>query len=122
MIELQWHLYSLIFLLGFVYLVAFWSAAMQSDALIGSDGLLPMRLYLDAVAEHFDGRWNAFLKFPSLFWVADADWMLTAVCWLGVALSVAVMAGDSASDPMALLSEMSELSQATRDAAIHRRA
>lgn len=85
--------FAILRLLGLVYFVAFWTAVMQADGLIGSHGLLPMGSYLDAIAQHFGSRWSGFANFPSLFWITDADWLLTGVAWLGALLSLAVLAG-----------------------------
>ena len=80
-------------LLGLVYFVAFFTAVMHADALIGSDGLLPAHLYLDAAADHFGSRAAGFLERPGLFWITGADWFLSLVSWLGALLSLAVLFG-----------------------------
>jgi hypothetical protein len=78
-------------LLGLVFLVAFVSAWVQIDGLIGSRGILPVGSFAERVAEALgDARW---WKLPSLLWLAPADWMLDALCAVGVALSVLAMLG-----------------------------
>ena len=59
--------FVLLRLLGFVYAVAFLAAALQLVPLIGSDGLLPIAPYLDAVAQHMGSRWDGFWALPTLF-------------------------------------------------------
>ena len=85
--------FVLLRLLGFVYAVAFLAAALQLVPLIGSDGLLPLAPYLDAVAEHVGSRWDGFWALPTFFWLNASDGALRAVAWSGFALSCAVVVG-----------------------------
>lgn len=78
-------------LLGVVYLVAFLSALLQGPALIGEDGLLPMRRHLDAVAGFYG--WTAFFHAPSIFWISTSDAMLVFVSALGLVLAFSVIGG-----------------------------
>jgi hypothetical protein len=78
--------------LGFVYLVAFVSLANQLLPLLGSQGLLPVGLYLDRITPG-GGRLAGFLQAPSLFWLDASDGFLLGACWLGVALSGVVLLG-----------------------------
>ncbi len=79
--------------LGFVYLVAFFSLASQLLPLLGSDGLLPIASFLDAVAQHAPSQLAAVVDHPTLFWLGSRDAILLGACWLGVALSLVVTAG-----------------------------
>jgi hypothetical protein len=79
--------------LGLIYFVAFLSLALQWRPLIGSDGLLPAADFLARVREHFDSFSAGFWRLPSLFWFHATDATLGVLAWLGVALSVAVLAG-----------------------------
>jgi hypothetical protein len=90
-------------LLGFVYGVAFLCAARQIVPLIGSHGLLPLRLYLHRVEAHFGGPLEGFLQFPSLFWIDSSDRSLLILAWIGFGLSLIVLAGYANALLMALL-------------------
>jgi hypothetical protein len=79
-------------LLGVVYFAAFFSAARQVVPLIGEHGLLPASDYLVHVRAALGSE--AFATLPSIFWLTGtSDTALLAVAWLGVALSLLVIAG-----------------------------
>ncbi len=80
-------------LLGLIYAVAFLVAAIQIVPLIGSSGLLPVGSYLDRVAAALGSPWTAFSRLPSLFWLGHSDTMLRVAAWVGLALSLIVLAG-----------------------------
>ncbi len=78
-------------LLGLCYLAAFLSLWVQVDGLIGSQGLLPVSEYLDWVrAQTGAGR---YWQLPTLCWIASSDAALHALCGLGIAASLALLAG-----------------------------
>lgn len=74
--------------LGAIYFSAFFSLVSQIKGLIGPQGILPARQYLDAAARYFGAAryWNV----PSLFWISAGPHMLMAVVWLGLLASVLV--------------------------------
>src|SRR5215471_7800597 len=78
-------------LLGLVYLVAFLCLAEQLLPLLGSDGLLPIPLFLRHVAARAGSPSAGFLEVPSLFWLDASDAFLQAAAWVGVALSIPVL-------------------------------
>jgi Lipase maturation factor len=80
-------------LLGCVYAVAFLAAARQIVPLIGSDGLLPLGLFLERVRAHFGSSFSGFAALPSLFWFGHGDAFLQATAWVGFGLSCVVIAG-----------------------------
>ena len=80
-------------LLGLVYFFAFLSAARQVVPLIGSNGLTPASLWLREVAAALGSRFAGFMQFPSLFWLGAPDGALVALAWLGVGLSLLLLAG-----------------------------
>ena len=80
-------------LLGAVYLVAFLVAAWQIVPLVGHDGLLPADAFLGRVAGASGSRLDGFLRLPGLFWLDVSDSALLGAAWLGVALSLLVVAG-----------------------------
>ncbi len=90
-------------LLGFVYFFAFLSLATQVLPLIGHAGLLPADLFLERAAAHFGSRWQGFLELPSLFWIGIPDGALSALAWVGVGLSLVVLAGFANGILMAVL-------------------
>ncbi|MGH7151767.1 MAG: lipase maturation factor family protein, partial [Planctomycetota bacterium] len=78
-------------LLGLVYFFAFLSLANQVLPLIGSRGLLPAGRYLEAVREQAGG--SAWAELPSLLWLSHSDATLQTLAWVGVGLSVPLLAG-----------------------------
>ncbi len=90
-------------LLGLVYFFAFLSAATQVVPLIGADGLTPASLWLHEVARALGSRAAGFLQFPSLFWLGASDGALVGVAWLGVGLSLLLLAGFANAILLALL-------------------
>jgi hypothetical protein len=80
-------------LLGAVYAVAFLVAINQVLPLIGSNGLLPVSHYLEQVSAALGSPGVGFLKLPSLFWLWHSDTALLVVSWIGLILSLAMLAG-----------------------------
>lgn len=78
-------------LIGCVHLVAFASLAPQLAGLVGSDGLLPAADYLERAYDLW-GR-DAYVQLPTLLWLLPGDALLAALCWLGIVLSLAAIAG-----------------------------
>lgn len=72
--------------LGFIYLIAFVSTALQFRALIGEHGLLPASFFLKQIR---------FWDSPSIFWFNASDAFVGAVVWAGVGLSLLAMSGVS---------------------------
>lgn len=80
-------------LLGLVYLMAFLTLVNQGPGLIGQHGLMPAAAFLDDVADQLGGRGAGFWELPSLFWLGASDGALAAAGWIGVVLSLVVLAG-----------------------------
>ena len=78
-------------LLGFVYFVALSSLAPQLPGLVGADGLLSAAGYLERAYDLWGG--DAYMQLPTLLWLWPGDELLMALCWLGIALSIAAMLG-----------------------------
>ena len=76
--------------LGVVYLVAFASLAVQIVGLIGSDGLLPVREFLEA---HRGDGVDRLWRYPTLFWLWDGDAAVRAGAIIGLGLSVGLILG-----------------------------
>lgn len=91
----SFQLSSFIFLrgLGFLYFIAFLSLWNDLLPLLGSNGLLPVELYLDRIHEHFGTPWHAFLENPSLFHFHHADGFMQLCAGIGLLLSFALLIG-----------------------------
>jgi len=86
--------------LGAVYLIAFVSYWRQFSGLLSKDGILPFQEYLSGLTSSFgDGL---FWHLPTLFWWLPSDAAVVAVCFLGVVLSLLLIAG-IAQGPVLLL-------------------
>ena len=80
-------------LLGFVYAVAFVVAAWQLVPLIGEHGLTPAHRFLASIEMQLGSRTAGMLREPSLFWLGISDQGLSMFAWIGLALSLVVVAG-----------------------------
>jgi len=80
-------------LLGFIYLFAFLSLAIQVIPLIGDQGLLPADNFLDRVEGSYGSKSNGFSALPSIFWFGISDNLLLILSWIGVILSIIVLIG-----------------------------
>jgi len=83
-------------LLGVVYVIAFWSLAVQVIGLIGGDGILPARAYMDSArayvaAEHLGV--DRFRLLPTLCWISASDSFLRALTLAGIGLGVLLALG-----------------------------
>src|SRR5689334_1389475 len=90
-------------LLGFVYTVAFFVAARQLVPLIGAHGLTPATHFLASVESELGSRTAGMENLPTLFWFGISDQSLTAMSWVGFALSLIVLAGYANAILLALL-------------------
>ncbi|UOQ54194.1 lipase maturation factor family protein [Hymenobacter cellulosivorans] len=90
-------------LLGALYAVAFLVAINQIIPLIGSNGLLPVGLFLEQVSHTLGSDGAGFLRLPSLFWLGHSDAALLVAAWAGLALSLLVVAGFANMPLLALL-------------------
>ena len=80
-------------LLGVVYAVAFLVAINQIVPLIGSDGLLPIGIFLKQVTNALGSTGAGFMRLPSIFWFVHSDNALRTAAWIGFILSCVVVAG-----------------------------
>lgn len=95
--------FVLLRLLGLVYAIAFLVAVNQIVPLIGTHGLLPLDLYFERVATAYGSAGAGFVHLPSIFWLGHSDAALLAAAWVGLALSLIVVAGYANMPLMALL-------------------
>ena len=77
--------------LGLIYFSAFYSLLFQIRGLIGPEGILPARDYLEAVGKQF-GPHGKFWFAPTLLWISSSDHMLMAIVWAGIIASLLVVA------------------------------
>lgn len=72
--------------IGILYFSAFYSLVFQIRGLIGPDGLLPARMYLQVVAQNLGTSryWYA----PTLLWLNSSNHALMGLCWIGMIASV----------------------------------
>ncbi|MFZ3341945.1 MAG: lipase maturation factor family protein [Terriglobales bacterium] len=73
--------------LGGIYFSAFFSLVFQIRGLIGPNGILPARAYLQAVAQSL-GHWERVWYAPTILWWLSGNGMLNALCWAGMVASV----------------------------------
>jgi hypothetical protein len=91
-------------LLGLVYCAAFASLLLQLLPLLGQSGLTPVRHYLADMTAATAGQRSAFFAAPSLFWfLPPSDGVLLGCGWLGLSLSLALLAGVTNAAVMFLL-------------------
>ncbi len=81
-------------LLGLIFLVAFVSFWTQSAGLVGDHGLIPVKLYFDAMKSQPGLSWlDRFLAAPSLLWFSPDSAGLNTLMGIGVGCSLLVMMG-----------------------------
>ena len=80
-------------LLGLIYAVAFLVIINEIVPLIGSDGLLPVGIYLKQVRDALGSTRSGFMRLPSVFWFIHSDAALLTGAWIGFVLSLIVIAG-----------------------------
>ena len=78
--------------LGLVYTVAFLVVVFQWEPLLGSHGLLPARDFLEHVRAA-RGLGSAFVRVPTLFWLADSDTAFRIGGYVGLGGSLVLLAG-----------------------------
>ena len=80
-------------LLGLVYAVAFLVAINQLVPLIGSNGLIPLDVFLKNAGNALGSTGAGFVRLPSVFWFWHSDTALLTISWIGFVLSLIVAAG-----------------------------
>ena len=78
-------------LLGVLYAIGFLIAVNQIVPLIGTDGLLPVDIYLERVTKGLGSESAGFMRLPSLFWFWHTDTALLVIAWTGLLLSLLVV-------------------------------
>lgn len=88
-------------LLGFIYFWAIGAFLFQILGLLGQNGILPIKHYLDHFRTHYPKK--RFFYIPSLFWVNSSDKALMGLTIAGTLFSVLLMLGFYPSLFLALL-------------------
>jgi len=78
-------------LIGFTFLLAFWSYGTQILGLNGSDGILPIVDFLAQANQQLGA--SAWWRVPTLFWLEHSDTALQAACWIGAILGALATLG-----------------------------
>ncbi len=95
--------FVIIRLLGIIYAIGFLVAINQIIPLIGSNGLLPVGIYLKQVSSALGSAGAGFVRLPSVFWVWHSDNALLTIAWIGFVLSCIVVAGYANAPMVAVL-------------------
>ena len=75
--------------IGLIYLAAFVSFGAQLLGLIGSQGILPLPEFIDAIRSQFGAE--RYWLFPMVFWLGSGDFVIQTTCWAGAVLSLLVV-------------------------------
>lgn len=76
-------------LLGCIVISAFWPLLFQIRGLMGTDGILPVHDFLQAVTEQMAGK--RFWFAPTVLWWHNGNHALTALCWIGMLAGAALV-------------------------------
>ena len=77
--------------LGFIYLTAFASLEVQITGLVGARGILPASQFLMALRQSYG--LEAWMRVPTIFWLASSDLSLKLICVAGAVASCAIVVG-----------------------------
>ena len=72
--------------LGLIYFSAFFSLAFQIRGLIGPQGILPAREFLESAAQQLGAA--RFWYVPSLLWLSSSSHALMALCYVGMIAAI----------------------------------
>lgn len=78
-------------ILAVIYFIAFFSLGIQILGLIGSQGILPISMYLEQVREQIGARGYGIV--PTLTWINSGDGFLLFLCGGGILFSVLLFWG-----------------------------
>ena len=71
--------------LALIYFSAFASMAIQIEGLVGSNGILPVTTRLELIEQLYPSQ--KLWQMPTVFWLDSSDYMLSFVCYAGMAVS-----------------------------------
>ena len=77
--------------LAVVYFMAFWSLSSQILALVGSAGISPATMFLEAVYSQIGA--GGLLYYPTIAWLNSGDAMLSGMCTAGMIAAVFLFVG-----------------------------
>ena len=89
--------------LGLVYLLAFFAATQQLVPLVGAHGLTPAALFVQRATAQLGSTWAGFEILPMYYWWDYSDTALRVLPWIGVVLSLVMLAGYANSIVLAIL-------------------
>ncbi len=78
-------------LIALIYLLAFWSLSVQILGLVGGQGILPARNFLNHISQYL-GKAD-FRQVPTLCWLNCSDGFLVGLCLAGCILAVFLFFG-----------------------------
>ncbi len=78
-------------LLGAIYVIAYVPFLFQIRGLIGEDGILPIKTYLEAVKRSLGKK--RYYYVPTLLWLNASDWAIFALIWSGILLGALLLLG-----------------------------
>jgi len=80
-------------LFALIHFAAFASFAVQALGLIGSDGILPLADYVDALRDRLGTGPGAWWSVPFVFWISASDPAIEIAVGLGLVASLVLLAG-----------------------------
>ncbi|MBC7365639.1 MAG: lipase maturation factor family protein [Undibacterium sp.] len=75
---------------GFVFLFVFSGIIVESRALIGPDGIVPLDEFFRQLRGLFPGAADALISAPTLFWLSTAPAFITTLAWGGLVAAAAL--------------------------------
>ena len=78
-------------ILAAIYIIAFWSFAVQARGLVGHRGILPLDRFLHAMQAEFGS--SALWMAPTVWWINSSDRALLLVPLAGIAAACLVLSG-----------------------------
>jgi hypothetical protein len=86
-----WPRWLILRAVGLVYVIIFAGIIEEGRALIGPDGIFPIRDIMADLATDYPNPWEAFFRVPSLFWFSTSLGMIATLQWVGLASAVALV-------------------------------
>lgn len=77
--------------LGLIYFIAFVSLGSQLNGLIGANGILPAREFLELASQKLGVE--RYWLLPTIFWLFSSDIFLNFACGVGILVSIALAIG-----------------------------
>jgi hypothetical protein len=78
-------------LLGVIYFFVFFAFTFQMMGLLGSNGILPINRYLEAIRNLYGKK--SYRLVPTFYWINSSDKCLIISIWTGVVASILLASG-----------------------------